>query len=54
VIDVIALSPRHCDDDNKKIVKRTYLLLTKHIEISLCKQHASDPDFSDYIFEVKI
>ena len=45
---------RKCNDNNPKIVKRTYLLLTKHIEISLCKQHASDSDFSDWVLEIEI
>ena len=48
------ISFRHCAEDNPKIVKRTYVLLTKHVEISLCEQHAHDPDFSHFISEEKI
>ena len=47
-------SPRHCNDDNPKTIKRVYDWDGKFIEISLCKSHLQDSDFSDFISEEKI
>lgn len=48
------MKSRQCDDPNPKIVKRIYQWDSKQIEISLCKQHLQDPDFSGFISETKI
>lgn len=48
------MKPRKCDDSNPKIVKRIYLWDNKRIEISICKQHQRDPDFSGHISEIPI
>ncbi len=47
-------SPRYCDDDNPKTVKRIYQWDDRTIEISLCDQHKHDPDFSHFESEVAI
>ena len=45
---------RRCNDNLPKIVKRIYLWDGKQVEISLCKQHQQDPDFSGYVSEIPI
>ena len=45
---------RSCLDDNPKIRKRTYDWDGKIVEISLCKIHCLDPDFSHYVSEEKL
>ena len=48
------MNPRKCADDNPKTVKRIYDWDGKCIEISLCKQHCQDPDFSHYVSETSL
>lgn len=48
------MKPRQCNDDNPKIVLRKYDWDGKYIEISLCRQHLQDPDFSGFVSETKI
>ena len=42
---------RQCADNNPKIILRKYNWDGKIVELSLCKQHIQDPDFSNFISE---
>lgn len=48
------MKSRKCDDSNPKIVKRIFQWDSQQVEISLCKQHKQDPDFSGHISEIPI
>lgn len=48
------MNPRQCNDNNPKIVLRKFDWDGKQIEISLCKSHQKDPDFSHFVSEEKI
>lgn len=48
------MKSRKCADTNPKIITRIYDWDGKQVEISLCKRHRQDPDFSNFISEKKI
>jgi len=45
---------RKCNDDEPKIVKRVYDWDGKRVEIDLCRNHLSDPDFADFVTEYSL
>jgi len=48
------MMPKQCDDNNPKVVKRTYQWDKKQVDILLCEQHRHDSDFSHYVLEIKL